>query len=245
MIRIAAFPQLHVFFEIAAFLCGFQYFLHLRRRTPDPIPPKNRLGILVGAAVGAWLGSRLLGILEHPDVLGAWDGASLLAALHRKSIVGGLLGGVAGVELAKRLLGESRRSGDLFVFPLLLGLLIGRIGCLLSALTERTAGVPTALPWGVDFGDGIARHPLMLYEMLFLGLLWPALAMAQRRLPLESGALFRLFLAAYLLFRFAVEALKPDWRYPWGLTAIQTACLLGLVAYRRAVHDLRPGVAHA
>jgi phosphatidylglycerol---prolipoprotein diacylglyceryl transferase len=245
MMRIPALPQLHVFFEIAAFFCAFQYFQRLRRREPDPIPEARRLWILVGAAGGAWLGSRLLGFLEHPDGLGVWDGSAVLAALRRRTIVGGLLGGVLGVEFAKRLLGETRRSGDLFVFPLLLGLLIGRVGCLLSSLAERTAGVPTGLPWGVDFGDGAARHPLMLYELLFLGILWPALAAARRRLVLDGGALFRLFLTSYLLFRFAVEALKPDWRYPWGLTAIQTACLIGLLAYRRVWRDLRPEVAHA
>jgi hypothetical protein len=53
----------------------------------------------VGAAAGALLGSRLLGLLEHPALLlhppGGW-----LYYFTNKTIVGGFLGGLVGVELA-------------------------------------------------------------------------------------------------------------------------------------------------
>ncbi len=44
-----------------------------------------------------------------------------------KTIVGGLLGGILGVEIAKKLVGIKHSSGDLFCFPIILGIMIGRI----------------------------------------------------------------------------------------------------------------------
>ena len=73
-------------------------------------------------------------------------------------IVGGLLGGWAGVEIAKRVLRIRYSTGDLFVFPLVVGMSIGRVGCFLTGLDDHTCGTWTGLPWAVDFGDG-PRHP--------------------------------------------------------------------------------------
>ena len=42
--------------------------------------------------------------------------------------------------------------------------MIGRWGCHFAGLADGTYGVPTTLPWGVDYGDHIARHPVALYE---------------------------------------------------------------------------------
>ena len=42
---------------------------------------------------------------------------------------------------------------------------VGRaIGCLLAGLGAETYGIPTGGGWGWDFGDGIPRHPVQLYE---------------------------------------------------------------------------------
>ena len=54
--------------------------------------------------------------------------------------MGGLFGGLLGVELAKKIIGEKQSSGDLFVFPIILGIFIGRIGCFLSGINEFTYG---------------------------------------------------------------------------------------------------------
>jgi prolipoprotein diacylglyceryltransferase len=52
---------------------------------------------------------------------------------------------------------------------------VGRIGCFLTGLADNTYGTPTGLPWGVDFGDRIHRHPTQLYEIAFLMILIPLL----------------------------------------------------------------------
>jgi phosphatidylglycerol:prolipoprotein diacylglycerol transferase len=221
----------HLLCEVLAYSLGYRLYTALRARTADRISDQGRQWIFVGAAAGALLGSRALGLLEHPALLlhppGGW-----LYYFTNKTIVGGFLGGLVGVELTKKYLGIRTSSGDLMVFPLLLGLGIGRLGCHLSGLTDGTFGRHTSLPWGLDFGDGIARHPTNLYEIGFLAALALLLSGLERRGPLPNGRRFELFLAGYLLFRLLVEFLKPTAALPGlGLTAIQWACVAGLGYY--------------
>ncbi|WP_151088261.1 prolipoprotein diacylglyceryl transferase [Hymenobacter baengnokdamensis] len=221
----------HLLCEVLAYSLGYRFYTILRARTADRISDHGRQWIFVGAATGALLGSRLLGLLEHPALLlhppGGW-----LYYTTNKTIVGGFLGGLVGVELTKKRLGIRASSGDLMVFPLALGLAIGRLGCHFSGLEDGTFGTATRLPWGIDFGDGIRRHPTNLYEITFLALLAGLLWLRERRRPLPEGRRFELFLSAYLLFRLLIEFLKPTVALPGlGLTAIQWACVAGLGYY--------------
>ena len=131
----------------------------------------------------------------------------------------------------KKYIGEKKASGDLFVFPMILALIIGRIGCFSMGVYEETYGLPASLPWALDLGDGIPRHPVTLYEIIFLGLLWWVLLRTQKNLPLENGALFKIFMISYLLFRFVLDFIKPHYSLPLGLSSIQLACLLGILYY--------------
>jgi phosphatidylglycerol---prolipoprotein diacylglyceryl transferase len=162
----------------------------------------------------------------------------LLLFLQGKTVVGAMLGGLIGVELTKKWIGLTQSTGDVFVYPLIVGTAIGRMGCFLTGLSDRTYGTPTTLPWGVDFGDGIARHPTQLYEIIFLLTLMMALKFISRY-KLQSGDLFKCYMMAYLLFRLWIDFIKPDF-HPWlGLSAIQIACLLGLIYYSRNLPKLQ------
>ena len=171
--------------------------------------------------LGAAFGSKILAMLENP-----WQ-----ASLEGKTIVGGLLGGLIAVEAAKKYIGVTRSTGDLLVMPLIIGTAIGRIGCYLSGLADGTHGAPTSLPWGHDYGDGIPRHPVQLYEIIFLFMLGALLRRVRKYLR-EEGDEFKFYLSAYLAFRFFVDFLKPGLPF-FGLTAIQWACAAGLLYYRR------------
>lgn len=221
----------HLLCEVLAYSLGYRLYNRLRNPAQDRISTENRLWIFVGAATGALLGSRVLGLLEHPNLLLHPPGG-FIYYFTNKTIVGGLLGGLIGVELTKKHLGVRASSGDLMVYPLLLGMGLGRVGCFLSGLEDGTYGTATVLPWGLDFGDGVRRHPTNLYEILFLLALGLGLWLLERRRPLPDGWRFRLFLASYLLFRLLVEFIKPT---PpllgLGLTAIQWACVAGLGYY--------------
>ena len=221
---------LHLLFEVAAFAVGFAFYTRLRTRQGDAIAEDKRVWIIIGAAAGALIGSRVLGALEDPALL-TWNWRSLFIAFNNRTIVGGLLGGLIGVEVTKKLVGVRQRSGDLFVFPIILGMIIGRIGCLLGGLEDNTYGLRTDLPWGIDLGDGIHRHPTNIYEIIWLGLVWLALKGIERRWKLKPGARFKIFMVLYLEYRFAIEFLKPGHKVFYGLTAIQLAAELGVLYY--------------
>lgn len=218
--------------EVLAYCAGFQLFLWLRRRGRFPAAAlvwEQTLWILVACISGAAVGSKSLAWGESwPSYWAArhdpavWEGG--------KTIVGGLLGGWAGVEIAKWILGIRQSTGDAFVYPLILGMAIGRIGCFLTGLSDHTCGLPTLLPWGVDFGDGIPRHPAQIYDIIFLAALAAALLIWQMRARPRNGQLFAAFMTCYLAYRFGVEFLKPRWTPLAGLSMIQIAAITGAVA---------------
>ena len=221
---------LHGIFEFIGVFVAYRYYLLLRKKRGDTIQTSNRVSVIIAAALGAVIGSRGVGSLEN---LPAWLSASSswVYFLGNKTLVGGLLGGLAGVELMKKIIGEKQPTGDLFTFPIILGMIIGRIGCFSAGIYEETYGVPSRLPWAMDLGDGIPRHPVTLYEILFLLLLWMALLWIKKNYVLQTGALFKFFLIAYLTFRFCLDLIKPGWRYFLGLGTIQLACVAGLLYY--------------
>jgi len=209
---------------------GFRYFLYLRSRNGDPISQTNRTSILIAAIFGALLGSRLVGGLENPPAM-LQAKHILLYFYENKTVLGGFLGGLWAVELVKKYIGERQASGDLFVYPILLALIIGRLGCFSMGVYEETYGTPTSLPWGMDLGDGLHRHPVALYEIVFLALLWMTLKKIDPLLSVEAGARFKVFLITYCTFRLLLDLIKPHYTFPFGLSTIQLTSIAGLIYY--------------
>lgn len=227
----------HPVFEALAYALGFQTFLALRRNVGDPV--RDQRPVLVLAAIGgALVGAKVVAWLSDPPAL--WAGRTdLVTWVEGKSIVGGLLGGLVAVELAKKAMRIQASTGDLYAIPLTLGIAIGRLGCFLTGLDDRTYGVGTSLPWGVDFGDGVTRHPTQMYEIGFLLLvLLPALLRLRSR-PHAPGDEFRVFMVAYLAWRLVVGFIQPGWTL-LGLSSIQWVCLAGLAYYARHLPRLNP-----
>lgn len=177
---------LHLIFETLGFAIGFRYFLFLRNKQKDRINDANRIWIIIGATFGAFFFSRVVGALENPLTL-IHSKHILLYLYANKTIVGGLLGGLLVVEITKKIIHEKSSSGDLFTYPLILAMMIGRIGCFTSGLSEETYGIVTNSFLGIDLGDGLYRHPVTLYEIAFLGLLWLGLVLIERKVRLING----------------------------------------------------------
>ena len=232
--------RVHQALEALAYVVAGVIYVRERRRAGDSLPDGDRLSLIVAAAVGAALGSRLLfWLCDPPLTIRYWKDVSYLVG--GKTIVGALLGGLIAVELCKRAMGVTRPTGDLYVLPLAAGIAIGRIGCFLAGPADHTAGLPTALPWGIAWGDSVRRHPTALYEVAFALLL--ALLLRARSIERRPGLGFALFLAAYLAFRLAVDFLKPDPpALVGGLTAIQLACVGGLIYYAAIIPRRLRGV---
>lgn len=227
--------NIHLVLEYLAFFLGFRFYLFLRKKTIDTISDTNRLSIILGAIIGAFLGSRIMGFLENPIFPHTIE--SFIIILNLKTIMGGLFGGLLGVEIAKKIIGEQKSSGDLFVFPILLGIFIGRIGCFLSGINEFTYGKETTFFTGMNLGDGLKRHPLALYELIFVSFLFLFLWKLKDK-ELKNGMLFRYFMIAYFAFRFCIEFLKPNVFFLFGLSSIQLLCLLCLIYYHKTILSL-------
>jgi phosphatidylglycerol:prolipoprotein diacylglycerol transferase len=225
---------LHNITEPLCMLIGFRYYLYLRKKQGDIISTDNRLWIFIGAIAGAILGSRLTGGFENPPELFASENIWLYF-YSNKTVLGGFLGGLFGVEIIKKIVGEKNSSGDLFTYPMILALIIGRIGCFSIGLAEETYGIPTRLFTGINLGDGLYRHPVCIYEMAFLALLWMMLVKLESKVILKPGSRFKIFMIAYILFRFLLDFIKPHYTFNFGLSTIQLACLIGLLYYLRDI----------
>lgn len=227
--------NIHLVLEYLAFFVAFRYYVYLRKGTNDSISTLNRLYIILGAVLGALIGSRLVGYLENPIV--PVLEVPVFKLLNIKTIMGGLFGGLIGVESAKKIIGVKQSSGDLFTLPIIVGIFIGRIGCFLSGINEFTYGKVTTFFTGMDLGDGLKRHPLALYELLFLIILFIFLKKTQRK-GLENGLLFKYFMILYFSFRFFLEFLKPNTFFVFGLSSIQILCIICLLYYNKTIVNL-------
>lgn len=185
------------------------------RRTQRPLPLSvwQRLGLALGAFVGGIVGAKL------PFLLADWDGfVSGRAWLESgKTIMVGLVGGYFGVEAAKWALGIQLKTGDTFAAPVAAAIAVGRLACFVAPCCF---GTPTDLPWGVDFGDGVKRHPTQLYEFCFHLSAAFVLAGLQKQ-GVFRGQLIKLYIIAYLVYRFFTEFIRPEPRGWLDLTVYQ------------------------
>jgi prolipoprotein diacylglyceryltransferase len=177
--------------------------------------------------------------------LAAGTGNLLLSGFSEigKSVIGGLAGAILAVEILKRRLGLTVSTGLRFAAPLAAAIAVGRVGCFFAGMADRTYGTATDLPWGHDFGDGVSRHPVQLYEaiamMLFLVVF---VAMLRRGYRVAASAGFYLFVGVYAAQRFLWEFIKPYGTVvgPFNLFHLMCLGLLGYAwSYGRA--ELRHG----
>jgi len=212
------------FFVLLGLLVGLAVYFYearrLRERGDYPVY------ILFGSLVGGIIGAKILEWAINYEYVSAnfFDHNVLFSG---RTIVGGLLGGVVGSLLTKRILGIKVRKGNLFAPGVALGVGIGRIGCFMSGCCY---GKLTALPWGVDFGDGILRHPTQLYESAFMLAMFIWLERVKTKEGLMPGQLFKMLMLAYFVFRFFSEFLRVEKPAFWGLSVFQIISM-GVIIY--------------
>ena len=154
-----------------------------------------------------------------------------------KTILGALLGGYAGVEVAKKFTGYTQPTGDWFALIAPLGIALGRVGCLLHGccLGQRC---PPAW-WTINDAHGRARWPAVPMEIAFnIAAILVFISLRRRRL--FPGQHFHLYLIAYGLFRFVHEFLRDTPRVTGEISGYQIAALavagLGIVGFVRRRH---------
>lgn len=221
----------HFIFETLAFFIGVRLYYYHKKGIVDSISDINRLWIMLGAMIGALIGSRVLAMLENPSEI---VNQTLLTFYQNKTVAGGFLGGLFGVELFKKFIGVKTASGDIYVIPIIVALFIGRIGCLSMGIAEPTFGIETTFYTGMNLGDGKLRHPVALYEMVYMVLLF-LLFRKIKNVNLINGDRFKLFMVLYFLYRFSVEFIKPYQPLFLHLSSIQWSAIFIFVYYWKFV----------
>jgi phosphatidylglycerol---prolipoprotein diacylglyceryl transferase len=204
------------------------------RRTQRPLglSRTGRLALGLAAFCGGMLGAKL------PFVLLDWEGLRTGAAWLEsgKTLTLGLVGGYFGVEAMKWALGIRVKTGDSFAAPVAAAVAVGRLACFTAGCCH---GVATALPWGVDFGDGVRRHPTQLYEFAFHAACAVVLLALQAR-GLLRGQLIKLYIITYLVYRFLTEFIRPEPEVALGLTVYQWAAVVFVPVFAALwVRDVR------
>jgi phosphatidylglycerol:prolipoprotein diacylglycerol transferase len=197
--------------------------LAVRRLVPRTPGLSRGESLVVGLAAvcGGAIGAKLPFLFEDLAALRSFafwtsDGRTITWALAT---------GYVAVELAKLAVGVRQKTGDGFAAPVAAAVAVGRIGCFQAGCCY---GMPTSLPWGVDFGDGLARHPSQLYEVGFHALAAIALVWMGRS-GVQRHQHFKLYLAVYAVFRFVTEPLRPEPAWVIGLTFYQVT-VMGIFA---------------
>src|SRR5260370_11131931 len=135
---------------------------------------------------------------------------------------------------------------DLCATPAALGYAIGRIGCLLSG--DGDYGVPTSLPWGMSFPNGIVPttetcgqwgaaadcrvHPTPIYEVL-AGVIIAAYLWRMATKAANGAGSHGEIISSYLIWtgvaRFLLRVIPINPRVFYGLTNAQVVSLLSIV----------------
>ena len=209
------------FFTLAWIVGGVVYYREFRRLG---WALEEMLMVMGGCIIGAVFGSYLfnaffLGWEEVPKIISAFE-------FGGKTVLGAIAGGFLGVEIAKKKIGYPHSTGDAFALAIPLGHAIGRVGCLLGGCCYGTV---CDLPWAISYPEGsllhvihvsdglipetaiasLAVHPTPVYEIIFnLGLF--AFFYTKRGTYKVRGSMFRLYLAAYGLFRLLEEFIRGD-----------------------------------
>ena len=224
MIVVPTAPWAHYVGDVAAWGGGFAAARWQYRRWPEEARALSRttepsyfIMLGLGALIGAW-------VMGSANTL-------RVSAIPSHSIAGALAGGIVAVEAWKWRRGVRGSTGGAFVLPICVGIMLGRFGCLFAGLPDMTFGVPTHLPWAVDLGDGIGRHPVEVYESLAMAVF--ALVYVRARIRgagWPSAHAFHAMIIVYAAQRFAWEFLKP---YPAvvGPLNVFHLLMLGLIAY--------------
>jgi phosphatidylglycerol:prolipoprotein diacylglycerol transferase len=193
---------------------------------------------LAGVLAGLFLGAKFGYLLQYPGVFLA-DGAGWFLPFSGHSLPGAVIGGWIGLRLVA---GSGERAfADALIPGAIAILFIYQLGATFWSLTEPGFGAP-ALVWGIDFGDGVKRHPVALYgALILLPLLWCARWLSSWKLAdgIAASVLGCTWFGASMLLGFLqppfgavllLEQIHPrPALYPPGLSGEQWLCLLGVL----------------
>ncbi len=192
----------------------------------------DAVGMVAVAVVAGIIGAKLWHVLDTPSEF-RYQGWSVLWDTAGFAWFGGMVFGITALVLQGwRAKIGGLRTLDLAAPSAAIGYGIGRIGCFLSG--DGCYGLPTKLPWGMSFPNGIEPtvvrvHPTPLYELaaglVIGGWLWWR---GGKNRP--AGAILGEYLLLSGTARFLVEFIRRNPRVLWGLSNAQLASLGSVLA---------------
>ncbi len=175
--------------------------------------------------IGAIIGSRIGHILFNPEIINTfldlfkiWQGGMSFQG----GFIGGLLFSIFYIKKHKLNFWE---IADTITPSIPLAQAIGRIGCFLRGCCY---GIPTTLPWGIQY-LGEIRHPTQIYSSIFLlGIFF--FISKQKNKKRFHGSLFLTYIGIYSIFRFFIEFIRAEPKTILFLTAAQITSAILLFA---------------
>lgn len=173
--------------------------------------------LVLGALIGAGVGAKIPFLLDDAEA----TRTGLVWITDGRTLTWGLVGGYVGVEIAKAIAQVHVKTGDSFAPAVAASIAIGRVGCFVGGCCF---GAESHVPWAVDFGDGVPRHPTQLYEAAFHALAFVVLLWMGRRDLLATHRM-KAYVIVYFAYRFVTEWIRPEPRGLLGLTFYQWSAL--------------------
>jgi phosphatidylglycerol:prolipoprotein diacylglycerol transferase len=191
----------------------------------------DAVGMVAVAVVAGIVGAKLWHVFDSPSEFRAegwrvlWDSAGF-------AWYGGLVFGIAALVFQgwRAKIGPVRIL-DLAAPAAAVGYGVGRIGCFLSG--DGCYGIPTTLPWGMSFPNGIEPtlqrvHPTPLYEFV-AGVIIGCWLWWRAGKPHRTGLIVGEYLVLSGLSRFLVEFIRRNPKVLFGLSNAQLASLGAVV----------------
>lgn len=219
--------KVKIIYDLAGYITAFfvTWFFYRKVLTKSELPNPfkttgERSEYHLFVIAWAMLGGMIISTFDWAMIPGRNPEWSILLS---KSIAGALFWGIITAEAYKYFHHIKTPTGILFLPGIILWVLIGRLWAIVTGLRDFTYGLPTSLPWGMDFGDGIMRHPTMIYEMILLAIFFVIfcfwLYSSKRKWWIING--FYVFIITYFLYRFSVGFIQPYSQYWFGLSTYQ------------------------
>ena len=220
-------PTFGLMLWLAAVVAAFVMDRNFKRKGIDA----DAVGIVAIAALAGIIGAKLWHVLDTPEEF-RMQGWRVLWDTAGFAWFGGLAFGISALMFQ----GWWSKIGmlktlDLAAPAAAIGYGIGRIGCLLSG--DGCYGLPTKLPWGMTFPNGIEPttvpvHPTPLYEFL-IGVVIAGWLWWRGGKPYRTGMIVGQYLVLSGIARFLVEFIRRNPKVLWGLSNAQLASALSAV----------------
>ncbi len=192
----------------------------------------DAINVTAVTTIAGIVGAKLWHVLEMPHLLMQ---IPLQLLLDRAGFAwfGGLLAAIAALMWMGRRAGVGAMGMlDLAAPAAAVGYGVGRLGCFTSG--DGDYGIPTSLPWGVSFPNGLVPttqrvHPTPIYEFIVAILIaWFLWRRGRTEQPL--GELTGEYLVLSGIARFLVEFIRINPRIYWGMSNAQVASIASVIA---------------